>query len=402
MSGRTMTTDAALDTTPTSAPALPRRSSRSWEGIESSWVMAARAAAPWPLWSLLAVLAMPGASHVPAFMHGVLALSAVLATMVWVSHRPNPRALGRWTAAVLGTGLMGELLANALTDMGREAGLATLEDPARGIAVWVLCVAVYEVAPIVATSSRLTRTEQRPRSLDVVAHLTFVLLAAAAYAFDPSLRGDASALWRLSPWMAVAIALPFAAARCGPDRDATLPSSPPVGASLWPLVPIAWGLLIAMIAGEWSQLSRAVWELRWGATPLEGVLLVMPAVSLVFSAAAAAVLLARAWLVRRAPRGTVADIGQGGVTIEREGIEEPSWVAVESGPLPERGAVVTLLGARLSSPDAGPFRDGVHRWLARRVWLGSPKELARVLTHRAAAWLGWAALCAMGILIQLW
>jgi hypothetical protein len=402
MAGRVMTMDATADRSSTDRSSIAtaeRPISASWSGVESPWEVAARAAAPWPMWSLVAAFGIPGPAHVPAWIQGALALSAVFTLMVLWAHRPERRALMRWIPAAIGTGLMGELLANALTDMGRAQGLSELADAPRALVVLLLCGAVYEIAPIVAATSRLTPRERRWRSLDVGAYLAFALLAAGAYVWDPIHDG---ALWRMSPWMAVVIAFPFAAARCGVDREMPLPSPKVRGGVYYGLAILGWAILIAVVAADWPSLSRGVWRLRWGAQPLEGVLGVLPALSLVLSLFASVILFARAWVVRHAPHGSVADTGDGGFTLDRAGIEEPTWVALDGGPMPVDGTVVTLLGARRRSPDAGPFRDGAPRLRARRAWEGTPRELARILSHRAAAWATWAAVSGLGVAFQLW
>ena len=402
MAGRAMTMDATADRSSgdrSSIVTAERPIAASWSGVESPWELAARAAAPWPLWSLVAALGIPGPRHVPAWIQGAFVLSVVFTLMVLWTHRPERRAVMRWMPAAIGTGLMGELLANALTDMGQNAGLSQLADAPRALVVLLLCAAVYEVAPIVAATSRMTPTERRWRSLDVGAYLTFALVAAGAYVWDPIWDGD---LWRMSPWMAVVIAFPFAAARCGVDRETRLPSPKVRGEVSYGFALIAWVLLVAIVAAEWHELSRAMWRLRWGAQPLEGVLGVLPASSFVLSLLASVVLFVRALMVRHAPHGSVAGTGDGGITLERAGIEEPTWVALDGGPMPVLGSVVTLLGARRRSPDAGPFRDGAPRLRARRAWEGTPRELARILGHRAAAWAAWAGASGLGVLFQLW
>lgn len=398
MSAAAMSTDAELSTT--SLPPPPRTSARArgWDGTESPWLVAAWAAAPWPLWALVAWVGTPGGAMVPSWIHGPLALSIVLAAMVIWAQRPSWRQVGRWVPSILGTGLMAELLADALTDMGRSGGIAGLDDPARAIATWTICVAIYEVAPIVAASSRITRSERRIWSLDLIAHAGFVGAALLTYRYDP-IHGE---LWRMSPWLAAAITLPLAAARCGPVRPARLPDTQVRGAVLWGLAAVAWALAIAMTAASTRAIEGSLHDMRWGVSPIEGVLLALPATSALLSLGAAGWLVARALGVRRAPRGVVARVGDRSLTLEVEGAEEPLTVALDEGEIPDEGQTVTLLGATRRRTEAGPFRDGVPSWRARRAWVGAPGSMAEGLTQRAAAWTAWAGLSAIGLLMLLW
>jgi len=367
-----------------------------WQGAESPWVLAAIAAAPWPLWSVVAALGVPGAEHVPAASHGALAFALVLAVMGIVTHRPRFRSALRWSLAVLGTGLMGELLANALTDMGRSPGLGGASDAQRALVVWLLCFAVYEVAPIVAATARISRTERRRWPVDAVAHAVFAAAALGAYAWAPT-WGTA---WFVSPWMAVAVALPLAAARSGPDRPARLAAPHPRGGVLFAGALIGWALIAVISVSRTTAISASLHEMRWGASASDGVLLVFPALSLLLSLIAAGALLMRARSARRGTTGQVVELGDGGATIELGG-NAPVLVAVDAGPLPPAGVTVTLLGAVEENPGAGPFRDGAPQLRVRRLWTGRPEALARSLRHRAAAWLVWGAVCALGVLLRL-
>lgn len=397
MLARAMTMDATIEGSSGAPKGETAAPAQAWRGVESPWVLAAWAAAPWPLWSLAAFLGIPGADHVPAFSHGVLALSVVLAGMAVWTHRPPLRSALRWTGVILGTGLMGELLANALTDMGRSGGVAELSDGARALVVWALAFAAYEIAPIIAVTSRLVRSEKRSIGIDVIAHALFLLLAAGAYVWDPT-WGTA---WRVSPWMAVAVALPFAAARCGPERPARLPSPHVRGGALFGIAAIVWGLLAILAASRIDQLQASLHAMRWGVDPLEGVLGVLPALSLVLSLVAAALLLLRAQRMRTTASGVITEVGDRGITIEH-GTDEPTSVAIDAGPLPELGTTVTLIGVTTNRPNRGPFRDGAPMMRARRAWVGRPEELARATSHRAAGWLTWAAVSAGGLLVWLW
>ncbi|HEY8432579.1 MAG TPA: hypothetical protein VIL20_29615, partial [Sandaracinaceae bacterium] len=158
-----------------SAAPLRAASASRWDGSEPVWVKAAWAAAPWPLWSVVAALGVPGGRS-PAWLQGGLALAIVLGAMVAWAHRPPPAVLAaRWLPTILGTGLLAELLANALTDVGRSPGLSALDDGARALSVWLICVGIYEVTPVLASASRIAIREDRARSLDVVAHALFLL-----------------------------------------------------------------------------------------------------------------------------------------------------------------------------------------------------------------------------------
>jgi len=395
MPAHAMTMDAAIEDTSPAARGRPEAQPRAWTGAESPWVLAAVAAAPWPLWSVLAFGGIPGGAHVPAISHGVLALAAVLALMGLWTHRPSGRSALKWSLAVIGTGLMGELLANALTDMGRDAGIGGASDGVRAVVVWCICVAVYEVAPIVAASARITRSERRRWSLDVVAHAAFLLAAAGAYAWEPT-WGDS---WFVSPWLAVVVTLPLAAARSGPRREAELPRPRPRGGALFGVAAVGWALLVGYAAANAEVIRASLHEMRWGVDAVDGVLLALPTVSLALSLVAAGALLYRALRVRRSAAGTITEVGDRGVTLEL--LDDPTSVAIDDGPLPEVGQSVTLIGAAPSPPGVGPFRDGAPQLRARRAWVGEPAELSRALLQRAAGWLVWSAACALGVLLRL-
>lgn len=389
-----------LDVPMQSSPAAPPRARRAarWDGTESPWVEAAWAAAPWPLWSLVVALGVPGGSHAPPWLHGGLALAVIFGAMVAWVHRPPGRILGaRWIPTVLGTGLLAELLANALTDMGRDAGLAGLAPFGRALAVWLICAGIYEVAPMLAAASRVSAREHRVPALDAVAHLLFLSAALAVYAWAPSSRG-----WYVSPWTAALFALPLAVVRCGARRDAELPRALERRGALVGLAVVAWGIVALVFARDLDALHQGVhatW--RRGADPLEGALWALPALSLLLSLGAAAHLMWLAARARRGASGTVTALGEDGLTIELTGEGEPTWVAIESGPMPLDGAHVTLLGLRERPADVGPFRDGAPRLSARRAWTGPPAQLARGLTQRAAGWLCWGAAGALGLWLRL-
>lgn len=395
MPAHAMTMDAAIEDSSPTARGRPEPVARAWTGAESPWVLAATAAAPWPLWSLLAFGGIPGSAHVPAISHGVLALAAVLALMGLWTHRPPVRSALKWSMTVVGTGLMGELLANALTDMGRDAGIGGASDGARAIVVWGLCVAVYEVAPIVAATARVTRSERRRWSLDLVAHPAFVLAAAGAYAWEPT-WGD---WWFVSPWLAVAVALPLAAARSGPRHEAALPRPRPRGGVLFGVAAIGGALLAAYAAVNADVIRASVHDMRWGVEAIDGVLLALPTVSLALSLVAAGALIFRALRVRHSAAGTIAEVGDRGVTIEL--LDDPTSVAIDEGPMPQVGQSVTLIGAAPHPPGVGPFRDGAPQLRARRAWVGEPSELSRALMQRAAGWLVWSTACGLGLLLRL-
>lgn len=392
---------AAESSSPAAGP-VEVRARGSWDGAESPWVLAAVAAAPWPIWSLVARTGVPGPDHVPPWAHGVFSLSAVLALMVVWTHRPDGYRTRRWLSAILGTGLMGELFVNAVTNMGRGTGFSSVEGPVRALGVGLLCVAIYEVAPIVAAAVRLSRSEQRYATLDGIAYASFVALAVAAWVWQPIARPlESASLWRLSPWMAAAIALPWTAARCAPRR-ALLPRPSPRGGALGGLALVGWLLVGGFAVARAEELQASIRGLRWGVSPPEGLLLVFPLLSLGFSMVAAALLLAWSWQVRSAPHGTVGGVGgEEGLTLTRDGEKDPIWVVVEEGPIPPEGSRVTLLGAEGRAPHLGPFRDGASRWCARRAWPGDSKDLARSLRQRAAAWIAWSAVSGLGVLIAL-
>ncbi len=398
MAAYAMSMDAAIEGTSSSkgAGATPAAPATTWRGQESPWVLAARAAAPWPLWWGIALLGVPGAAHVPALSHGILALAVVLALMGLWTHRPTVRSGLKWVAAVLGTGLLGELLANALTDMGRAPGMGAMSDGARALTLWLICVGVYEVAPILAATSRVARTERRALPLDVAAHAGFALAALGAYAYEPTWGTS----WFVSPWLAVAIALPLAAARSGPEREAPLPAPHPRGGLLLGLGGLAWAALFLVAVARAGVIRGAVHEMRWGTDPVDGVLLALPAISLVLSLTAAVALLLRAHRVRRSAHGTIADHGDRGLLLDLGG-QEPTSVAIDQGALPEVGATVTLIGAGAEPPGVGPFRDGAPQLRARRAFIGAPDALARALRQRAAGWALVASLGALGVLLRL-
>lgn len=365
----------------------------SWDGRESPWVLAATAVAPWPLFSLVFALGVPGGSWAPGWLHGPLALSSVFGLMVVWVHRPAPRiALTRWMPSVLVAGLTLELLANALAEGHQGLGA----QPARGLATFITCVAVYELGPILAAACGLGSTEHRSRALDVPSYVAFGLCALAAALWEPTARG-----WFLSPWIAALVALPFATFRSGPSRVVGLrPAVPCVGLSAG-LATVAWLVFGAIFFGIFTDLAesaRRTW--RWGTDPLEGALWALPTLSLLFSMLAALGLLRRARLVAHAPSGRVAGLREGGLVLERAD-DEPACVELEAGKPPPEGATVTLLGARPANADIGPFRDGAALLRARLAWCGPPERLASALKHRAAGWIVWAAASALGLWLRM-
>lgn len=394
MTARAMTMDAAIEGSETHATP---RSRVGWRGHESPWVLAARAAAPWPVWLAVLAVGVPGSPLLPSVSQGVLAPALVLAAMVIWTHRPSLRSTARWITTIVGTGLMGELLANALTDMGRSGGITALPDLGRALTVWGLCAVLYEVAPIVAATSRVTPSERREPVLDVGAHVVFLALGAGAYAWPPIHEH----LFRVSPWLAVAVALPFAAARCGPPRAVGLPPAhPPRVGALVGVAAVAWVFLGLVTAASVEAIRHSFWEMRWGVEAVDGVMLAVPLASAVLALAAAGLLFVRAGAVRGATTGTVTDVGDGGLTVEVDG-EEPRSVVFEGVP-PAQGATVTLLGVTERAPGAGPFRDGAQQWRAARAWAGRPDELGRALAREGAGWLAWGAASAFGVIVQLW
>jgi hypothetical protein len=271
-----------------------------------------------------------------------------------------------------------------------------MDDLPRAIATWLVCVAIYEVAPIVAAGSRITPREHRDRALDVGAHIAFATIALAAYAYPPRTFWE-DATWYVSPWIAGVVALPLAAAGCGWRRPAQLPAP-------WPramrvsIVPIAaWAIALSLLIADGANLVRAMrgaWHDGLGAEL--GMFVTFTIASILLSMIAALVLGGRAIGARRAPSGTVVDLTEDGITIERSSNEEAMSIALESGPMPARGETVTLLGLRERSVDVGPFRDGAPRLVAKRAYVGTPRQLARSLGHRAAGWLAWAAAGVVG------
>ncbi|MEQ8461448.1 MAG: hypothetical protein RID81_42320 [Sandaracinaceae bacterium] len=402
-----VSTEAAHAPAPTdTAP----RARASWDGVESSALLTARALAPWPAWALVLALGVPGALHLGRLVHGPFALALVLALMVLWTHRPPRRSAARWLGAVLGTGLMGELLANALTDMGRARGVASLDDPARALVALVICVAIYEVAPILAATSGLTKDERRSFGLDAVAYPAFALVALACFVWSPYRAPgmlyapppeSLPLAWKASPWIGALIALPLAAARCGRPRAMRIPAPNPRGATPWILAVMAWAAAIVFGLAEVDALEDALWSMRRGASPAGGVLLALPLLSALACLSAAAWLLVRALAARHAPSGVARASEDGGLTLERDGLDDPTHVAIGGGGQPAEGSHVTLLGVRRDPPDVGPFRDGAPRLRARRAWAGPRAALARALAQRAGWWMGGAALGALGLLVQL-
>jgi len=365
----------------------------SWDGSESPWVLAATAAAPWPLFSLVLGLGLPGGPWAPDWLRGPLALSLVFGLMVaWVRRLALPLALNRWLPSVLGAGATLELVAGALARFSP----GSLEAPARGLATIVVCVAIYELGPAFAAACSVSPCEPRSRSLDIPAYVAFGLCALAAALWEPTARGG-----YLTPWIAALVALPLATARSGPspalDR---IPALPRVGVSAG-LATVAWLVFGAIFFGIFTDLAesaRRTW--RWGTDPLEGALWALPTLSLLFSMLAALGLLRRARLVAHAPSGRVAGLREGGLVLERAD-DEPACVELEAGKPPPEGATVTLLGARPANADIGPFRDGAALLRARLAWCGSPEQLASALKHRAAGWIAWAAACALGLWLRM-
>lgn len=398
MTARAMTMDAAIEGSETRAATRA-----GWRGgasrleSESPWVLAARAAAPWPVWLAVLAVGIPGSPLLPSVSQGVLAPALVLAAMVVWTHRPSLRSTGRWVATILGTGLMGELFTNALTDMGRSGGITALSDLGRALTVWGLCAVLYEIAPIVAATSRVTPSERREPVLDVGAHIIFLALGVGAYAWPPIHEH----LFRVSPWLAVTVALPFAAARCGPPRPVGLPPAhPPRVGALLGVAAVAWVFVGVVAAASMEGIRRSAWEMRWGVEAVDGVMLAVPLASAVLALAAAGFLFARAASVRGATTGTVTEVGDGGLTVEVDG-GEPRSIVFEGTP-PAPGATVTLLGITQRPTGTGPFRDGAQPWQAARAWVGRPDELGRALAREGAGWLAWGAASAFGVIVQLW
>lgn len=322
--------------------------------------------------------------------NGVLALSVVFGLMVALTHRPPQHVVwARWLPSVLAVGLAGELLVGVSRAMALASG-------APALATWLACVGTYELAPAIAAGAGVTARERRSPAIDVVAHTSFVLLALTAYTWD------ARAGWYVSPWMAAAVALPLATVHCGATSPLHLaPARDREGITVG-LALLAWLVVAALFLGDLRDLSEAAaraW--RFGTDAREGLLWTFPVLSFVLSIAAALSLLVRAPRVRSAPFGRVNDVHDDGITLERAGDEEPSWVVIERGPMPRKGELVTLIGVAPQPADVGPFRDGAPRLRAARAWVGTPDELARALAYRAAVWLAVAALGTLGIWLRL-
>ncbi|MGE0787290.1 MAG: hypothetical protein AB7S26_16580 [Sandaracinaceae bacterium] len=389
--------DAKLEAT--LAPAPTRSRVPTWDGSLSVWVAAARAAAPWPAWALLAMFAMPG-EHASPWLGGPFALSMLVAAMVLVAHRPPRRAAWRWISATLGTGLLLEIASVAVTDMGRREGLAGLAEPARMLSTWLAAVAVYEVAPIVAASSRVSAHEHRSRSLDVVAHAGFVLLALAS-----RMAPTYGELWAGSPWLGAFVAAPLAAARCG--QLGTLNAAVPrVRAPVpWMLAAIVWGIAIVVAIGSRGAIAESLHGMRWGLTPSRAVMLASSSLAILLSLATAAWFAWRGMQVRGAPSGKVASKDERTLTLDLDDGDEPVRIklgdALDTGDYPAVGARVTLLGTTKDRAGKGPFRDGRDAWRAHGAWGGAPDELSRTLWQRAGEWTAWAGSSAIGLVMLL-
>lgn len=406
MNAHAMTLPAATDTLPSSGQ--PDRVTPRLTGMESTWVLTALAAAPWPLFCGLALLGVPGphAARTPwsfwtdgppagHLLHGPLAVAAALGVAgVW-AHGARRAASWRWGATLLGMGTMGELVANALTDMGRsEAGLAELPVAGRALLVWVTAVALFELTPILASAAGLRRDEPRRGAFWLTMHGLFMALAGLAAVWGPT-ASSTGARWFVSPWLAAAVVLPAAAARFGPPRAQRLPAPAGRAGPLWALAWLGWFMTAGLVVAEADSLATLPGAWRFGLDPRASVLLVAPALACLSALLAAADLLWDAHRSERALSGTVLDAADGGFTLERVG-SPAHWIALEDAPLPEVGREVTLLGARPAAHTHGPFRDGASKWRARRVWTGPPNSLASALRRRAAGWLGWAAVSLAG------
>ena len=356
----------------------------------------AAAAAPWPLWSAIVVLGVPGSLSPSPLLHGVLALCTVLALMVIYTHRPSVRSSTRWLFALVGTGLIGELLANAVTDMGQRVVLGEAQDGVRAIAMWLACVAAYEVAPIVAASSRIMRSEPRFRAADVGVHLLFLVAAFGTYHYRPTWGTS----WVVSPWWVLALVLPLAAARSGPTRPARLPQPNPRGGVLAGAAVIVWVLLAVLVVGSRDSIGRSLHEMRWGLDAADGALLALPVASILASLAAAAALLLRAHRVRGASAAEIIETSDGGFAVQF-GDRGAASIELDGSDGLQVGGTVTVLGSERQARDAGPFRDGLPHVPARNMFSGRPAALARALTHRAAGWMIWAAAGGVGLLLRL-
>ncbi|MFK7989665.1 MAG: hypothetical protein AB8I08_26845 [Sandaracinaceae bacterium] len=412
MNAHAMTMDAAIDPLPKPGHRAPAEASARFAGRESFWVLSAIAAAPWPLFCIVFAFGVPGphAARTPwsfwtdgppeaRLLHGPLAIALVLGAMAVWTHRPKGRALGRWWTTVLGMGVLGELVANALTDMGRsERALADLPTAARAVLVWVTLVALFELTPILASAAGMAKREQRLGVTSVALHAVFLGLAGLTAQFAPTMTST-GAVWFVSPWLVAALVIPLATARSGPPHTTRLPDVSGRAGPLFGLAALAWLMAAGFAVVEHEALTELPRALRFGADPRASVLFAAPAVACVAALVAVISLLRTGSLAERAPTGTVVDASDGGFTLERAGHEKPMWVALDAGPLPAVGAEVTLVGSRPAPRSSGPFRDGAGKWRARRAWTGPPQSLNGALRRRAAGWLAWAGCSFAGALI---
>lgn len=407
MNPHAMTMDAAIEPLPKPGHRAPAEAAR-FRGRESFWVLAAMAAAPWPLFCAVFAFAIPGphAARTPwsfwtdgpppaQLFHGPLAIALVLGAMAVWTHRPKGRALGRWWTTILGMGAMGELVANALTDMGRsERTLADLPTAGRALLVWITLIAIFELTPILASAAGMAKRERRLGATSLGLHAGFLALAGLAAQFGPTTTAT-GAVWFVSPWLAAVLVIPLATARSGPPQTTRLPDRTGRAGPLFGLAALAWLMALGFAVAEYDTLSSLPRTLRFGADPRASAMLAAPAMACLSALVAAFSLLRTGSRAERAPSGTVVDASDGGFTLERTGEEKPMWVALDAGPLPAVGTEVTLVGPRPAPRASGPFRDGAGKWRARRAWDGPPRSLQGALRRRAAGWLAWAG-CSLG------
>ncbi|MGF1469200.1 MAG: hypothetical protein ACFCGT_24000 [Sandaracinaceae bacterium] len=331
----------------------------------SPWTTAARSLLPLPVAValLLAPLALPGRADAwatpPAGLVGPLAFALALAALVLGVHRPALGPALRWMSAVVGAGLTGELLAAGGADLVDPAALGS---PAlRALSVVLAGSVLYELAPLVAASSRIMAAEWRSASLDLTAYsllLGLAGLAAATPAPRADLGPEAGLQWVVSPAMATAALLPLAATRCGP-RPSIAPARPPRVSARgpWVVALLGW-TVVALVAGRLGPRLAGVLPAWWrrGLPVADGVLVALLATSLLLCLAACAARLAQA---ERPPRSR-SDAGR----------------AVAPGPGPFRGS------AARDGPD--------HAGHGGRPGLPSAPGWAG-----AGLWLAWAALSAL-------
>jgi hypothetical protein len=305
-------------------------------------------------------------------------LSLAFLGMALVAHHPGWRVFAvRWAPRAVGVGLLLELLAD-----GALRHLPTLVDGpplARAALVVSLGVFLYEGVPTLA----VTRPPPRDRRLDALAYAGIAILAALA-AWDTPLRGQV-----FTPYLAAALLMPFAVARCGEGASTSTVRGGRTAAIGMAGLAVIVGA--ALVAAHRPVLEAHLRHLaRHGATPVEALGLGGTLSTLLGTLGGALGLRLASARARALPTATVLETRADGVLLSVGGREDPVSVRFDRRlPLPAVEQVVVVEGARDAARDAGPYRRG-HGWIAAGWAAGTAEELAASRTTRGWLWLAGA------------